>query len=171
MPSARSGDLRASLIFNNMIARSRKQQEAETNSSKPEPSVHEESEICHTPSSQRETNYPAENTSKVSPEADSKNSATPPLYMKVKQWFSQGIVLLYQGSFSCFSVWLDSGKFSKVVLHPGQRVVLTDAVHSSFLLYPEDSDRLQVYVQPVELAGSSFEGVPIPAKYLVPCFF
>jgi hypothetical protein len=147
--------------------------ESQPSDSAPPKNAHQEkSSVCHTPShSKTLTVGNLESLNSLS-EGDCEKSATPPLYMKVKEWICNGTVLLYQGVSLFNTVKLEGKRIPQLrSICRGQRVVLTDEIHSSFLLYPDAIDSLKVYAFPLEVDDSDLPwcgGIPVLAKYLVP---
>jgi hypothetical protein len=68
--------------------------------------------------------------------------------MKVKQWISDGVELIYQGPVvSSLVKFAGQRRMQLASVYPGDRVVLVDAWHSSFWFSPHAVDQLKVYVQ------------------------
>ena len=147
----------------------------ETQTASPQPSKptpNQASSLCHTPTESEIANEPISESLESPSEGEFEKYATPPLYMKVKQWFSDGTVLIYQGASVSTTVILEGNSaFQLRSISYQQRVVLTDQIHSSFFLHPDVSDSLQVYVRPLDFENSDFPwcgGIPVLAKYLLP---
>ena len=102
-----------------------------------------------------------------------------PLYKKVKLWVLEKTKLISQ-SFSSGLVTFDEiifdqkkNKNKKITkesllqsIEVGEEVVVVNCDHSSCLLYPEDEDKLLVYIAPVSKLKSWHDGIAILAKFL-----
>jgi len=141
---------------------------AETDTPKPEASEDKGSGLSHTPHAISTADEPTPESPEPAPNNTSSLYPTPPLYMKVKEWISQGTVLLYVGPVVSTLVQIEGISSLKLrSLASNQRVILTGEFHSTYLFHPYDSDQLQVYVQPVEQAGLDKYSIPVLAKHLI----
>jgi len=100
---------------------------------------------------------------------DSEKKPTPPLYMKVKDWAKNKIPLTYLGNSVGGLVETKKEKRNKLKsIPPGEKVIITDYNHSSFLFHPEDLNNLLVYVCPISEIDNWIAGVAVKVINLKP---
>ena len=122
---------------------------------------------CHTPKEQPQKEVGNNVPSNSIPEVNSEKLATPPPYMKVKSWASDCTVFLYEGGTVASRVEIEGEKnliFQSI--QQNQLVIITDQIHSSFLLHPNREENVQVYVKPCEGKHNWLTGIPVLVKNL-----
>ena len=136
-------------------------------SQQPEAFQQAEYTLCHTPAAQNQQNGQQVESPNCLLEKESSVYATPPLYMKVNKWASDQTVLNYGGNSVYGRVEIQGQKkqiFQSISFN--QSVLIMDLMHSSFLLYPEDEENLQVYVQPLNTEQNWLTGISVLVKNL-----
>ena len=105
------------------------------------------------------------------PAKESRVYATPPLYMKVKGWEAEGAKLIYEGKTVHGLVEVEGDKKAQIQsIYSKQEVIITNTNHSSSFFYPEEEERLQVYVTPIDKVLDWIIGIPVFGKDLYPAF-
>jgi hypothetical protein len=145
-----------------------KSEEPPSNEKQAETVSDEEYSLCHTSSGENQQNGHQAESLEGLLEKESRDSATPPLYMKVIIWASGRTNLTYQGNPVFSTVQLQGEKLPRIQsIKQNQQVIITDHTHSSFLFHQDDEENIQLYVKPID---SSFwlTGISVLAKNLQP---
>jgi hypothetical protein len=128
-------------------------------------------EPCHTPLPVVQQNGRHAIALQPTPQAALEILCHTPLYMKVLDWVSGQARLMYRGVAVYSTVSLEGEKNPKIQsISENQEVIIVDHTHSSFLLYPDQEENLQVYVKPIDDAAQWLTGIPVLVKYLFACF-